>query len=169
MNSFLTANYSALQVANYLVGRSLAGELLTNMALQKILYFAEGRYLASQDRLLFDSRIEAWDYGPVVPDVYHEFKRYGSHPITERASTLDMSGGVQSWTFTIPDLPHDVTTRQDRAFLDQIWSDYGTRSAVALMRESHRPGGPWDQVYSRGHRHTEIPPETLRAYFAQQG
>jgi len=139
------------------------------MALQKILYFADGKYLAARRRPLFDSRIEAWDYGPVVPDVYHEFKRFSSSPITEKASILEADGDVRYWRWVTPDLPLVPETASDRAFLDKIWSEYGRRSAVDLMRESHEPKGPWAEVYARWGRHIEIPPETMLAYFSQHG
>ncbi|GEO41672.1 hypothetical protein SAE02_58200 [Skermanella aerolata] len=56
-------------------------DLVTNLKLQKLLYFSQGLFGALYDRRLFDESIEAWDMGPVVPDSYHEFKACGRHPI----------------------------------------------------------------------------------------
>jgi uncharacterized phage-associated protein len=163
-------SYDAVAVANYLVSRDLAEHdrkpTLTNMALQKILYFAEGRYLAGHDQPLFENPIEAWDYGPVVPDVYHAFKSYGSKPITAPAKTLVADDHLRAWRWSTPEVPPTPDTAADRAFLDQIWADYGSRSAVNLMAESHRQDGPWAQLYRPDRRHVEIPVEMMRAYFA---
>ena len=54
------------------------GDLMTNLRLQKLLYFAQGWHLARFGRPLFDASIEAWPYGPVVPEVYRAYKEYGA-------------------------------------------------------------------------------------------
>ena len=157
-------SYDALAVANYLVTH--ADPPLTNMALQKILYFAEGRYLAEHGEPLFENSIEAWEYGPVVPDVYHAFKNFGSKPITEPAATLVTDGRTRTWRWVTPELPATPEAEADRAFLDKILEDYGRRTAVNLMAESHRAGGPWARAYRPDARSVEIPVETMREYFA---
>jgi uncharacterized phage-associated protein len=50
---------------------------LSNLKLQKLLYYAQGHYLATAGQPLFDDRIQAWSHGPVVPTVYHEYKKFG--------------------------------------------------------------------------------------------
>src|SRR5215467_7486621 len=59
---------------------------VTPMQLLKLVYFAHGWYLALTGERLIDERVEAWKYGPVVPSIYHEFKRFGNEPITEYAT-----------------------------------------------------------------------------------
>jgi uncharacterized phage-associated protein len=162
-------SYDAVAVANYLVQRDLAEHrkpTLTNMALQKILYFAHGRYLGERGKPLFENPIEAWDYGPVIPDVYHAFKSFGSDPITKPAAKLVSNGGFREWRWVTPGLPDGPAAAEDRTFLDNIFKTYANQPATTLMAESHRAGGPWAQVYRRGARHVEIPNETMRAYFA---
>ena len=53
------------------------GDMMTNLRLQKLLYFAQGWHLARYGKPLFDDDIEAWQYGPVVPSVYNAYKQYG--------------------------------------------------------------------------------------------
>jgi uncharacterized phage-associated protein len=75
---------NASEVANYLVASFRdAGDPLTNLKLQKLLYYAQGWYLAIHDEALFDERIEAWPRGPVVPPVYGSFKHRQWNPIVD--------------------------------------------------------------------------------------
>ncbi len=55
--------------------------LITNLMLNKLLYFAQGHHLAEYGKPLFGETIEAWKYGPVVPSVYRKYKLYGKDPI----------------------------------------------------------------------------------------
>lgn len=76
----------ALQVAKYFINLSNSDEKenITNLKLQKLLYYAQGFYLALENEPLFSDEIQAWAHGPVVPDVYSEFKRYGYKEIKEK-------------------------------------------------------------------------------------
>lgn len=56
-------------------------EVITPMKLQKLVYYAQGWLLAFQDRAFFKDEIEAWVHGPVIPNLYDEYKKYGSGPI----------------------------------------------------------------------------------------
>lgn len=73
----------AIDVARYFLALAdeEAGDLVSNLKLQKLLYYAQGFHLAMTGRPLFDEPIQAWMHGPVVPAVYHAFKVYGSGPI----------------------------------------------------------------------------------------
>jgi len=124
----------ALDIAKYLI--ELAAKIdendLTNLKLQKLLYFAQGKYLANKNTPLFGDQIEAWDFGPVVKNVYDTFKTCGAFPIT----TFDVK-------FDAQELPSDVKT-----FLDQIWEDYGKYSANYLVSLTHKSNTPWYKSYN---------------------
>lgn len=58
--------------------REVFQESLTPMKLQKLCYYAQGIYMATQDgEPLFEEDFEAWTYGPVIPALYDEYKEYG--------------------------------------------------------------------------------------------
>jgi len=81
------ASLTANQVANYIIYRANnAEELITNLKLQKLLYYAQGYYLAFYNELLFDDEIQAWAHGPVVPSVYHEYKHFRWKPINQEVT-----------------------------------------------------------------------------------
>ncbi|WP_196220177.1 Panacea domain-containing protein [Terrilactibacillus tamarindi] len=59
-----------------------SGKNISNLKLQKILYYLQARFLTNDSGPLFNDEISKWRYGPVVPSVYHEFKLFGSGAIT---------------------------------------------------------------------------------------
>src|ERR1700751_2133393 len=81
------SSYSSFDIANYFLSRSAAeGIPLTNLKLQKMVYLANGFYLALTDgeEPLLNERIETWPYGPVISNLYHSFKRFGNDVIPAR-------------------------------------------------------------------------------------
>jgi uncharacterized phage-associated protein len=73
---------TAKQVADYFIVFSHeVGDPLSNLKLQKLLYYAQAWFLALYDKPLFSERIEAWVHGPAVPPVYGQFKEWAWQPI----------------------------------------------------------------------------------------
>ncbi|MDQ2798684.1 MAG: DUF4065 domain-containing protein, partial [Armatimonadota bacterium] len=74
---------SCFDVAKYFLAQASedAGDLISNLKLQKLVYYAQGCHLGLYDAPLFPETIKAWVHGPVVPDLYHAYKQYGSGPI----------------------------------------------------------------------------------------
>lgn len=134
--------YDGRAVANLLL--DLADELglsLTNMAVQKIAYFAHGWRLAECGEPLIKQPFEAWDYGPVIKSVYDAFKSAGRSKITDRACGFDP---VERTPFLIA---ADFAP-EERAFLRAILAAYGRYSAITLSEVTHRKGGAWDRVWN---------------------
>lgn len=79
---------NALAVANYFIEiAKREGKGITQLGLMKRVYIAHGFSLAIHHKSLLDPRfdkVEAWKYGPVIPNVYHSFKQYRSNPILEK-------------------------------------------------------------------------------------
>ncbi|WP_425369318.1 Panacea domain-containing protein [Gemmiger formicilis] len=70
--------YKALDVARYIINHEATeGRTVSNLRLQKLLYFVQCAFLGVLGHACFNDIIEAWDYGPVVPDVYRKYKVYG--------------------------------------------------------------------------------------------
>ena len=70
--------YPALTIAKWFIAWAEAEEEeLSNLKLQKLLYYAQGHHLAERHAPVFTEPIQAWSHGPVVPPVYHEYKRFG--------------------------------------------------------------------------------------------
>lgn len=119
--------YTALEIANKLLAKSTdydAGELMSNMKLQKMLYYQQGYHLAAFGTPLFNEDIEAWMYGPVVPCVYEHFKSHGA-------------GGIA------PEDVEIVRLTEDEEFLfNDVFEAYIDFSAYGLMNKTHSEM-PW--------------------------
>ena len=82
--------FSTKGIANAILNRAREdGEELRPLKLQKLLYYAAGYFGAAYGEPLLDSTIEAWDYGPVVPEIYREFRDCGSAPIRRLATDIN--------------------------------------------------------------------------------
>ena len=69
--------YDALDVAKYIIrSEADSGRSVNNLRLQKLLYFVQVSFLIRRDEPCFDNRIEAWEWGPVVPEVYYKFSHW---------------------------------------------------------------------------------------------
>lgn len=81
--------YKALIIARYVIRYCRdRGYYVSNLKLQKILYFIQAEFLTTKGIPCFSDRIEAWDFGPVVPAVYHEYKHFGSSNIIEEIDEI---------------------------------------------------------------------------------
>jgi len=142
---------TAKTAANFLLYiMSDASDDLTNMKINKLLYFAQGYYLKKYGVPMFTDVIEAWEHGPVVPEVYAEYKDYGDKPI----KSYD-SGSVNKVSKEVEDVLYGVAR------------EYGKYTAGALRNMTHVIGSPWDQVYQKDRVHIEIPLSIIQNYFSE--
>jgi uncharacterized phage-associated protein len=130
--------YDARAVANLLldIAQNEFGRPITNLALQKLLYFAHGHHLIRTGQPLVNGSFEAWTYGPVHPAIYREFKNSGAGAITDRAVARDVMSGAQKH------LP-DITDGAVHEHLRQVLRAYGHLSPGRLVDISHADRGPW--------------------------
>lgn len=155
--------YDAKAIANYFLDLAEgSGQTLNPMKIQKLVYFAHGWHLAAYNRPLIDEQVQAWRYGPVIPSLYHEFKQYGSGPITGRATTLECyeSGSLRLVTPAVGD-------EEVMSLLSTVWEVYKNYSAIQLSNLTHEKGSPWDQTFaqSEGRKSVDIPDDLIRRYF----
>lgn len=152
--------YSPKSIANHFLALAKAGgQSVSPMKLQKLVYYAHGWYAGYTGRPLIDEAVEAWPYGPVIPSLYHEFKRFGAAPIVGKATEFVNSELREAAAPSDPEL---------RSFLDKIWASYGQFTGSRLSDMTHAAGGPWDQTWKEasGMRGTDIPFERIAGYFA---
>lgn len=136
-----------LSAAKRLASRS--GWTLSNLELQKLLYLAHMFYLGrTNGQPLVPGYFEAWDYGPVHPDLYRCVRVFGSEP-------------VQNVFQGNPDLPDGP----ERAILDEAYDALGRSGPGRLVNATHRRNGAWANAYIPGERHIIIPnADILREY-----
>jgi len=153
--------YRSLAVANWFVENMPEVDPLK---LQKLIYYAHGWHLALKETPLIDETVEAWDYGPVIPGVYHHFKEYGNTYIPKPAVTIERRTDGKLW-FITPRLPDEDTDTQ--AFMRKIAETYARYSGLELSADTHRPGTPWAQMREKfpGRKNVNIPDDMIQDYF----
>lgn len=144
--------YSVQDIAKWILTRNRLevqtedGDYISNLKLQKLLYYSQGCFLALRDKPLFDSPIEAWTYGPVVPEVYHLYKSYGS-------SAIDSSDIIFDTDLILP---------EDRNILEEVYSEFGQYSAAKLVKMTHEET-PWISTK----KNCVIDNEVIKKYFKE--
>jgi uncharacterized phage-associated protein len=134
--------YSVRSIANWVLDYAEAQGLpISNMALNKLLYFAYEHALASYGRKLTAAKIEAWDHGPVFREIYHDFKSFGSGAIKDRAKFYD------PLTDTLKTARADIEP-DDQAIILEAIKDLVRLPASTLREISHAQGGPWDLTWN---------------------
>ena len=118
---------TAIDLANAFVDGYAKSDYLTNMKLNKLVYFAYARYLIKGE-VLFSEPIQAWKFGPVIPDVYHAYKKYGRNQITQ-----PMSKKISDESCKIA---------------DEIWQDFGKLTDWDLMELIHQKDSAWSKSYT---------------------
>lgn len=144
---------SALKIAHWFV--AWAEELdaeVSNLKLQKLLYYAQGEHIGATGQKLFFEPIQAWLHGPVVADVYRQTKHYGKNPIDpDEFIPQDFN-----WD--------DYTPIQEE--LVKIWRKYGIYSAWALREKTHSEA-PWIEAFRPG-ENIEITEASLKEFFSAE-
>jgi uncharacterized phage-associated protein len=156
--------YEARKVSNFLLARYDNPRFyLTNLRLNKLLYFIHGWSLTSRANGLIRNHFEAWELGPVVRAVYDTFKVYGDGPINAPASHVDYASGEYKT------IAYEDISEKDAAIICRVFERYDQYTTNELVRLSHEPGGPWDSVFkswSKDNRtSSRIPNELIRARF----
>lgn len=134
--------YDALTVAKYIVTKCVQdGCPISNLQLQKILYFVQVDSLKWNKEPAFYDDIEAWKFGPVVPDVYYHFCGSGALPILD--------------TYELND--EFVQNSQ----MNKVIEEKRKMNPWDLVEEAHKKDGPWDRVFKGGDGNREIIPLDL--------
>lgn len=147
-------NHSALAVAGYLLERaSEVPRSLSPMKLIKLVYIAHGWMLGLYGRPLFEEDVEAWRYGPVIRELYHEVKTFRARAVPPN---LD---GLSSDATEFDEYEQDV--------MNQVQNVYGKYTAIQLSRLTHSPGTPWDLIYNKFGRDFVIPNDLIEDHYAK--
>lgn len=127
-------------VANLILSEAKERKIsLTNLALQKIIYFVHGKFLVEEGEPLIAGSFEAWQYGPVNLAVYDAFKHCGAGPISDLATKKDIRTGKIEEV----ELPSSFELRSKIA---DVAAHYLKLSAGRLVDLSHANGSPWDRA-----------------------
>lgn len=136
--------YPAIDLSKYIVSKCIhERQPVSNLQLQKILYYIQKDFL-SRGEAAFSDVIEAWQFGPVVPNVYYYFCGFGAMPIS---------------------IPYDAVSicSEDARHVDRIVEEKRILNPWDMVEETHKPNGAWAQIYQDGKgNHNEIPIGLIR-------
>lgn len=117
---------------------------LSPMKLQKLVYYAHAWFMAFTDKALIKEEIQAWKFGPVIPDIYHEFKEHGNSNITSLATELNFENSkLELITPVVDEDDEDVN-----AIINEVWRAYKELTPIQLSNATHANGSPWEVVAS---------------------
>lgn len=143
-------------IADYFIALSNdTGNLITNLKLQKLVYYAQAWHLAVFKTPLFEDDFQAWVHGPVIPDLYHAYKHFAYNPIAEdKAPSEEIFTSFDSELQTI---------------LSDVTEEYFGRTAYELEQLTHAED-PW--IEARGNLSADssssniIPKDKMKSYYS---
>ena len=137
---------NAMNIAKYIVNKAYSEDYpVSNLQLQKLLYFVQGESIQRLGDTAFPEELEVWSYGPVVRDVYKEFKMYGAKPIYCNYSNT-------------------IVNEELNSLVDEILEKHGKKSAWYLVQMTHAEGTPWKVAKTQD---LKVIPESIMAIHYQ--
>jgi uncharacterized phage-associated protein len=123
--------YKSLQIAKKILDLATEkNKTVTPMQLIKLVYLCHGWMLGLYGRPLIKDDIEAWKYGPVIPNLYHEVKNYRSNPV-EKINCADC-----------------VIDKDSEDVINQVYEKYGHLSGITLSMVTHETDSPWEKTWN---------------------
>jgi uncharacterized phage-associated protein len=143
--------HSALKVANYFLDKAKKDKKdVTPLQLMKLVYLAHGWMLGVHGRHLIQEPIEAWQYGPVIPELYQKTKKFKSLPITH---LIEETG---------KDLAFD---EDEKTLLDKVYRTYADWTGIKLSALTHVKGSPWFMAWEKRPHDSVISNDIIREYY----
>lgn len=140
--------YDVLTISDYIIRRcSNEGHTVSNLKLQKLLYFVQAEFLVVTGKPCFREKIVAWDFGPVIPEVYHEFCIFGSAHIPVCVASA-------------PGLSKETAELIDGIVFTCL--PFSSSQLVEITQHQN----PWICAYAKGYG-TEITNESILNFFAE--
>ncbi len=135
----------ALDVAGYVVTKCINdNKPISNLQLQKILYYIQHEILKKHDIALIDEDFQAWKFGPAIPIVYYEYSYCGASKIHQRLNNFE------DVEFELEELLEDI---------DPIIEEKREIDPWGLVDETHKPGKAWAVVFKEGKGFMNIIPK----------
>lgn len=139
--------YSAHDVAVYIINWCNEHRIsISNLKLQKLLYFVQGEASARSPHRLIDDDFYAWQLGPVVPNVYSDYAMYSSSHIPRQIVKREIAEG-------------------EKSIVDMALVKYANYSPWALVEKSHNQD-PWKYNYGIFGDRALIPYQSIKDYFS---
>lgn len=144
--------YSSFDIAKKILELSERdNQSVSPMKLIKLVYIMHGWHLGTRGTPLINDNIQAWQYGPVIPELYEVIKRFGTAPVDPKLILLYAKKELEP---------------EDSEFIESVWPSYKDFSALELSALTHLQGSPWSQNYNNDERSIPIPNEAIKSYYS---
>lgn len=144
--------HDARAVAKTLIERAQKrGRPLTPMQVIKLVYICHGWMLGLYHRPLITQPVEAWQYGPVIDDVYQQLKKFGGGHVTEV---------MENFAEEFDPLENNL--------IDQVIDKYSHLSGIALSQMTHASGTPWAITWENRGRNSVISSDLIEEHYSQK-
>jgi len=141
-------------VVNFILEKSKhSGTTITNLKLQKLLFFVNGFYYYNNSKLLFNADMLAWQYGPVIPEIYYEFKRFGSRPIKDTFSCVYEPSEMED--VFIPRLEEKLH-KDEIKYIEATFNLLAGKPTGYLVDLSHKKNSPWSSAKNNKDQRIEL-------------
>lgn len=138
--------YDAHEIASYVINWCHAHNILiTNLKLQKLLYFIQGENCRIRHTRLISDDFYAWQLGPVIPNVYYEFAGYSSSALPKQQCSVFLSS-------------------EELSIVNQILLKYASKSTWDLVDISHSQD-PWKYNHQVFGDRSLIPYRSIENYY----
>lgn len=157
--------YNAMDIASYIINKSIdMNSPVSNLKLQKLLYYIQAVFLIKKGEPAFGESIAAWKYGPVVENVYYQFRSYVNNEIKDRV--LQRNNGVLKGEGEDYN-PENIIMKEDQNLIDNVLESYMNFSGTDLIRKTHQED-PWKTIKDRGQvGYSNIENNEIKKYFKQ--
>lgn len=134
------SHHDAMTIANYVIEYSnIKGYSIDNLRLQKMLYFLQCYFLTQKDDVLFSDSIKKWPYGPVVNEVYDNFKTYGPNPITSpEKSYVKIGVEGNEYSVSIKEYNHKDITKEEKTIIEFVIESLKDLDTFLLVNITHK-------------------------------
>lgn len=148
----MSSTYSSITVAKKLIEKSNSENgSLTPMQLIKLTYLSHGWMLGFEGRPLLSEQVEAWKYGPVLPDLYKVIKHFRSSPV----DIVSLKAGDSS-------IADDEKAMHA---INEVYRVYGHLDGISLSTLTHKKDTPWDKVWTQNGSWSSISNDIIESHF----
>lgn len=153
--------YDVLNICRYIINYS---DGVSNLKLQKLLYFTQAYFLITKGEPCFYDDIEAWDFGPVIPKAYCEYKQFGCGDIPSIKSFIQIDEN-NIWDSKRILYNDSVIEKDDKKRINAVVDLFADYSATNLVELTHKQA-PWTNAYAP-HMNNVITLSSIKEYFCE--
>lgn len=155
--------YNVLDIAIYVINyANEKGAPISNLKLQKILYYIQAKFLVEKGERCFNEDIVNWTYGPVVEKAYNEFRQFGHREITPQNSYEEIQYDTQSRSIkvSIKEFKDDILNNDDKELIKSVVEHYYEYKPFELVKKTHEED-PWKNT----NQNDIISIDSIRRYY----